>query len=428
MSHLIQIFEYEKLLANDKAHFPDVVSGKKVIDKLWQYNDAHKNIYFDAIRNGVKFKQYVGVIQIGSITIEILPKADKQKSKDNDKKNWHNVLLLMLAKCRRIRVDSVSEASLTKRYHSLLDLYFELYLQEVNYLLEQGLVKKYHKKNGNLIVLKGRLKFAQNIRHNVIHKERFYTTHQIYDQNHAVNQILYKGLLVLKSITNNNTLTDKINRTLSRFPEVENKNITKIHFDRLVSNRKTTAYQEAIKISKMIILNYSPDLKGGNENMIALLFDMNKLWEEYVYCVLVKYQTKKLKISFQNTDKFWNDKRIKPDIVITQTNSDGSNKALIVDTKWKIINPQKPSDDDLKQMFAYNMYWEASKSMLLYPSSNPQETSFGVFHKGKEGNNLCKLGFVSVLDENGKLDTKIGEKILELLEMVNYLELSLTTH
>ena len=49
----------------------------KIIDKLWQYNDSNKNIYFEAIRHGVKFKNYVGVIQIGGTTIEILPKADK---------------------------------------------------------------------------------------------------------------------------------------------------------------------------------------------------------------------------------------------------------------------------------------------------------------------------------------------------------------
>lgn len=416
MRHLIQIFEYQKLCANDKAYFSNEKIGKKVIDKLWQYNDAHDNIYFTAIRNGVKFKQFVGVIQIGNITIEILPKADKQKSTKDDKKKWHDVLLQMLAKCKKIKVDSVSEASLKKRYHSLLDLYFELYLQEVNYLLEQGLVKKYHKQQGNLNVLKGRLEFGKNVQHNLIHRERFYTSHQIYDSNHTINQILLRGLVILKTITNNSSLIDNINRTLSRFPNVENKSINKTHFDSLVDNRKTAPYQEAIKIAKMIILNYAPDIKGGNEHMIALLFDMNKLWEEYVYRVLAKCQNKNLKVSFQNSDKFWENKRIRPDIVLTNTNEHGLKETFIIDTKWKIINPQKPGDDDLKQMYAYNMYWNSAKSMLLYPSSTEINTTFGNFHKGKEGENKCKIGFVSVLEGN-KLDEAIGQKILLLLEM-----------
>ena len=418
MSHLIQIFEYEKLKANDKTFFSDEKVGKRVIDKLWQYNDSNDNIYFDAIRNGVKFKQYVGVIQIGNITIEILPKADRQKSPLAEKKTWHDALLKMLAKCKKIRVDSVSEASLKKRNHSLLDLYFELFLQEVNSLVEQGLIKKYRKNNGNLNALKGRLDFGKNIQNNLIHKERFFTTHQVYDYNHLINQILYKALLVLKTITNNTSLSDNIIRTLGNLPEVHEKAINKSHFDSLVANRKSTKYDEAIKISKMILLNYSPDIKGGNENMLALLFDMNKLWEEYIYRVLAKHQNGNLKVRFQNSDKFWENKRIKPDIVLTKTNLEGDQETYVIDTKWKLIDPKKPGDDDLKQMFAYNMYWDAKKSMLLYPSSNPQSTVFGDFHKGKEGDNKCKLGFVQVIDQaTGQLDATIGEKVLSLLEI-----------
>jgi len=414
MSRLIRVFEYEKLTIHSKCSEGKEL-GEKVINKLWQYNDVNDNIYFDGIRNGVKFKHYVGVIQIGNITIEILPKADKQKSTEYDKKNWHDALLKMLAKCKKIRVDSVSKASLRKRYHSLLDIYFELFLKEVNYIIEHGLIKKYHRNDGNLTALKGQLNFGKNIEKNLIHKERFYTTHQVYNYNHLINQILYKALLVLDSITYNPTLSDNIARTISHFPEVDNLSVNKTHFDKLVTNRKTTKYDEALKIAKMILLNYSPDIKGGNENMLALLFDMNKLWEEYIYRVLAKLQDDTLKVKFQNSDKFWENKRIKPDIVLTKTNDEGVEETYVIDTKWKIIDPTKPGDDDLKQMYAYNMYWEANKSMLLYPSSNPKESDYGSFHKGRDGENKCKLGFVNVLDENGVLNLDIGNDILNAM-------------
>ena len=55
--------------------------------------------------------------------------------------------------------------------------------------------------------------------------------------------------------------------------------------------------------------------------------------------------------------------------------------------------------------------------MLLYPKAqeSEEEESFGVFHKGKEGDNLCKLSFVKVLDEHGKLDQQFGNKIIAKL-------------
>ena len=248
MGRLIQVFEHDKLTSKSLCIKGEAL-GDKIIDKLWQYNDSNKNIYFEAIRHGVKFKNYVGVIQIGGTTIEILPKADKLNTESpTEKDNWHKVLLKMLAHCKKIKVNAVSEASLRKKYQSLLDLYFELYLNEVNQLLQKGLIKKYNQNSGNILALKGRLDFAKNIQQNVIRQERFYTTHQIYNYNHIVNQILFKALKVLKSITDNSYLIDNVNKLLSNFPDIKEIEINKHHFDKVISNRKTEPYKEALKM------------------------------------------------------------------------------------------------------------------------------------------------------------------------------------
>jgi 5-methylcytosine-specific restriction enzyme subunit McrC len=401
MSRLIQVFEHDKLTSKSLCIKGEAL-GDKIIDKLWQYNDSNKNIYFEAIRHGVKFKNYVGVIQIGGTTIEILPKADKLNTQSPTEKDiWHKVLLKMLGHCKKIKVNAVSEASLRKRYQSLLDLYFELFITEVSKLLQQGLIKRYNQNEGNVLALKGRLDFAKNIQQNLVRQERFFTTHQLYDYNHSVNQILYKALKVLKSISNNTYLIDSVNRLLANFPDIKEIEINKSHFDKVIHNRKTEPYAEALKIAKMIILNYSPDIKGGDENMLALL----------------KVDDSSMKVSFQNRDKFWEEKIIKPDIVITKSetiNGEIKETKFIIDTKWKIKEYPEPDDDDLKQMYVYNMYWKSEKSMLLYPTNKEMTTTFGKFHKGREEDNLCKLGFIKVM--NGlELNTNIGLEILKLI-------------
>jgi 5-methylcytosine-specific restriction enzyme subunit McrC len=145
---------------------------------------------------------------------------------------------------------------------------------------------------------------------------------------------------------------------------------------------------------------------------------MNKLWEEYICRMLLKAKIKDVSILLQNRQNFWENKIIKPDIVIVYKTLHAS-ETYIIDTKWKVIdevNP-KPDDDDLKQMFTYNIYWSAKKSMLLYPNSNSIDESFGKFWKGtpKPDDNQCKVGFISVLDKNHKLDINIGEKIINKL-------------
>ncbi len=216
---------------------------------------------------------------------------------------------------------------------------------------------------------------------------------------------------ILSKIVTNSNIKDRIARVKLDFPEIKEIEITKAHFEKIKESRKTIPYAEALKIAKMIILNYSPDIKNGQENMLALLFDMNKLWEEYVYRMLQRANVPGYEVAFQNSQKFWESKTIKPDLVVIKR--EGIKKEIfVIDTKWKIIDYRNPSDDDLKQMYAYNIYWDAGKSMLLYPKTADYPESFGTFHKGRENGNACKLGFINVLDSTGRLDLGIGEVIL----------------
>lgn len=410
--NFMQVFEYQKLKYDENSDF-----RKHHFDAMVLFNEKNQNKYFTIVHKGVLFNSYVGVIQIGGLTIEILPKADK--SDNPDKGTWQNVLLNMLKVCKHIQVDNVSETNLNKKYNSILEVYFEMYLNEIESLVKKGLIKKYRRVLSNQNALKGKLVFSQNIQKNVVHKERFYCEHQVYDKDHLIHQILFKGLLVLKDLLNNH-LRDKLNRLFFEFQDYQQLNINKSHFDKLIADRKTTPYSKAIDIAKMLILNYSPNLNSGNDNMLTLLFDMNKLWEEYIYRILQKHKPEGYQVSFQNSDKFWEHKTIRPDIVITND----QNEKFVIDTKWKIVDANNPSDDDLKQMFTYNLHWKAEKSLLLYPSVGQNEkVEFGNFYykskveinqEYKELDNKCKLGFVSVLEGKKIIDSKVLSEMLFL--------------
>lgn len=417
MSLPIQIFEHERLTTYAEQENRKITPRQ--LELLCQFNDNHENKYFTVIRNGVKFNQYVGVIQIGNLTIEILPKADKPNFSDtSDRKNeivrWRNVLLKMLHLCGIFKVEAPSEANLVIRHNSILDLYFHIYLAEVESLLHSGLIKKYRIQSGNVNALKGQIKFSQNIQQNLVHKERFYTVHQTYDYQNLINQILIKGLRVLKSMAKDTLLVDRINRILFCFPEIEEIPITAESFSKVNLNRKTEKYSEALKIAKMIILNYSPDIRNGQENMLALLFNMNDLWEKFIFKMLEQGEDGTYTANYHQSQDFWHNRSIKPDIVIEKKGI-----SYIIDTKWKIISPNNPADDDLKQMYAYNMYWNAPKSTLLYPkTSDLPDGDFCKFHKGRDNDNLCRIGFVSVFDVNNNLNLNISGEIISKLESI----------
>lgn len=360
-SHTISVFEHDTLLLH--RQYGEIVFDQDKLDEFVRFYG--KGVpYYNLIRNGIKFNEYVGAIQIGNTVVNVLPKADKLPKDDADKTKWNSILINMLRAVHGFEAQAPSSSHLKTKQNSVLDLYFELFLKEVEYLLHRGLVKKYQKTEGNLTALKGSLQFARHISKNLVHKERFYTRHTVYDTEHLLHVILYQTIQVLKRIHTNTALTGRINALLLNFPEMPSQKITEATFDQITLNRKTEGYRKSLEISRLILLNYHPDLSRGRKDVLALMFDMNNLWEQFVLVSLKKQRG--LKVRGQHSKYFWKPddgyrRTIRPDISIEK-----DNKRYILDTKWKLVNNQ-PSIEDLRQMYAYHHYFDAEKVALLYP-------------------------------------------------------------
>ncbi len=397
----IQVFEHQRLTLNNTFK-------PKHLKALLKLNEYHNFKYFEAIPDGIKFNQYVGIIQIDGLQIEILPKADKHDS--NSK--WQGVLIHMLKACGRIKTTSTGTANVSKQNLNLLEIYFELYLNEIDKLLRLGLIKQYRTKTANVKSLKGKLGFAGNIKRNIIHKERFYTTHQVYDKDHKLHQVLAVANNIVKQFTKGTRLSNLSSRIDLAFPEVQTITVSKKTLDTIKLNRKSTSYTYALELARLIILNYSPDIKGGNEKMLSLLFNMNQLWEEYVIVKLRKHIDKNnlnWQIIGQDSKSFINNHYLKPDIILQK-----DEEIIVIDTKWKLGN-EYISVQDLRQVYTYAKYWEANKVMLLYPG-NHSSSNFDVYYDG-DNKHYCKTGFVSVVNNDNQLNEYLAAHIFELLNI-----------
>jgi 5-methylcytosine-specific restriction enzyme subunit McrC len=415
VSKPIKRYEYGRLLIGEEGF------TKSHWEAFVKLNTVHDNKYFDILHNGLRFKHFVGVVQVDDCTVEINPKADKQ---DSDSR-WEAVLLKMLKSCGHLKADTLGGAQVKKQHLNLLEVYFEYFLKEIEYLQHQGLVKKYRHHTGNVKALKGKLDFAGNIRNNLVHKERFYTQHQVYDHNHKLHQVLNHALDIVGAFTAGTRLYDRCKRVQLAFPEMKTIQVNEAVLSTIKLDRKTKGYEFALELSRLIILNYSPSINSGKERMIALLFDMNMLWEEYVLKQVQKAARNHdgdevIEVLGQKRKYFWNFNYIKPDIVINiKKPNESETKTYIIDTKWKIPS-SSASIQDLRQMYAYARFWKADKVMLLYPGEEQNRDFSQFLNEEHDGNHYCKMGFVSVLDAQGNLDDKIGERVLESLSCKAY--------
>lgn len=423
---IIRVAEFEKLFYDDKKLFK-----KKHWQALCEYREKNHVPYFTVLHNGIRFSQYVGVIQAGDLTIEVLPKTDRQRSTafntdisgleesdGEERQSWHNVLLQMLRECKFLHSDRTDLANLNLKSNSILEIYLELFLFHVEKLLREGLVKQYRKDEANRLSLKGQLLFSKNISQNLIHQERFYTRDSRYCFINIYNQLLYKTLRLILSLSRLPSVKDKTRRLLLDFPEMPDCKVTDQVFDSLYLDRKTAHYRSALMISRMLLLNYRPDITGGTHHVIAILFDMNRLWEEFIYRRLKKEDRIDIRVHRQQRKSFWRpspeakSKTIQPDIILKAGDS-----TYIIDTKWKIIDNSLPADNDLRQMFAYNLYWESKRGSLLYPSS-ANSTGEGQFHhfENQTGyHSHCIVQTISVIDNGKTLNPFIAREILKVI-------------
>jgi 5-methylcytosine-specific restriction enzyme subunit McrC len=70
------------------------------------------------------------------------------------------------------------------------------------------------------------------------------------------------------------------------FLDVDDITVNERTFILLPHTRNTERYRRALRLGRLIILNYSPDVQSGREDVLAILFDMNCLFERFVYAQL----------------------------------------------------------------------------------------------------------------------------------------------
>lgn len=407
---IIQVFEHESLKLGQRDGF-----GERELKLLQKFrgdkgdNDFH---FYSLINNGVKFKQFVGVLCVGDLQIEVLPKVDKYSSnKDDEYGVWHNNLLAMLKVVYKLKVEVPSQAE-QKLIHSnsILDVFIQRFLDEVERLLHIGLVKSYRRVEDNCKALKGKLLVDKQITKNFAHKERFFVNYTTYDYNHVCNRIIYKALNLIPYITDSSYIKARANTLRFEFPELNDIAIDEGLFNRMEFNRKTEEYLFSMELAKLLLLHYMPNLSNGkNEKVLALMFDMNRLWEEYVY-IMLRRKLPEYSVLAQRKQDFWHSDTevvtIRPDIVVMR----GNDCVAVLDTKWKCPADKKPSDADLKQMYTYHKYWDTNNTALIYPGS--AEKVEGQFEKGEE---KCSMIYLPIESEQ-------GQNILNVEELVKYVK------
>ncbi|MGJ0344266.1 McrC family protein [Aliarcobacter cryaerophilus] len=366
---ILKEFEYLQCKDNTKDNF----IKKETFDSLEKFvleNEQIAQYLKITTKNGfgkvLQAQNYVGVIQTkDGTTIEILPKIKNvttEKSKE--------ILISMLKTLKNSPFKNSSVANLKSSKMQLLEIFISMFLEELAKLIRNGLKSDYISKEENLKFLKGKLKISEQIKYNTIHKERFFVQYEEFISNRVENRIIKTTLQFLYNKSKLNKNQQRIREFLFVFDEIEISHNIKTDFSKIKLNRQMKDYEQVLLWCKTFLFENSFSPYKGNDIAFALLFDMNLLFESFVYSYLkkssnfqdIKSQDRTHHLAYENgIGRF----RLKPDIVI-------NGGKIIADTKWKILSEDKAyngvSQADMYQLYAYGTkYDNCEKIYLIYP-------------------------------------------------------------
>ena len=359
------------------------------------------SIFSKGKKRQIKTKNYVGVIETSKgLTLEILPKIFFDYSDEDyntELLDTKKVFLKMLSKLKNSPFLNISSAHLkTSSSFPILEVFIENYITEIKKIIRAGLKSQYVDKQENLNFLKGKIVNSLNIKHNHSNKAKFYCAFDEFSDNMVYNQLIKSTLLKLNRISKSHYNRTSILQLLHHFDPV-NESTDFISDFRKVggNNRLFLNYKQAISWSEVFLMNKSFTNFSGNSKNMAILFPMERIFEDYIGYLCKKYAEGR-EIKTQDKSYYLVEKRIlsgtpkevpkfrlKPDVVSRESDS-----TLVIDTKWKLLtNSPKGnygiSQSDMYQLYAYGKkYTVKDKSpalILLYPKNKDFTTPLDDF-------------------------------------------------
>jgi 5-methylcytosine-specific restriction enzyme subunit McrC len=378
----------------------DMDSEHPLILGIEQLNQSQGKDLVILQRKGIKATQFVGVIRTGQITLQILPKIDYSSEGDANAALFsapHNQatssatsnLLFLLSYALDLAVYEKEIAGLSHQALDWSEFLTRLLASDLHRLMKRGLLQNYITREDRLPVMRGRWRIEQQLIRQPHVKHRFDVRFDEFSPDIFINQVFrltVENLLFQTRDPGNRRMLTDVYDWLS--PVRKLGFVSSSDLDRVIFTRLNEHYRPVFNLARMFLEHSTPLLSVGNTKTFAFVFDMNLLFERFVGGFLARQwqaifptQWEEIQTRFQaNERSFYLAKRTSdeksvfkliPDILLE--NRWGQQTRLVVDTKYKHLNPEQRklgvSEGDFYQMLAYLKGLECPRGLILYPQT-----------------------------------------------------------
>ncbi|MEO8751450.1 MAG: restriction endonuclease [Casimicrobiaceae bacterium] len=319
----------------------------------------------------VKAQQFVGVVQTNTMAIEVLPKIDGLTDDGDVRKN----LVMMLARTRNLDIREGEVANLAIQ-HNVLEVVIRLFINRLFAEVHRGLIHRYETREENLPLLRGRLHTTRHAVLNAAHPERFLCRFEEFQGDHPLNQALKAAVALLRRVSLNEENLRCLSELQFALDDVTTLSPGSVPWERISLDRTNVRFHTLIALARIFLRGDAQDVSRGEKVGFSLLFDMNKLFEEYIGRIVVESQRGTgVVVTLQSPEQYLLEDTAtgrgaflaQPDVVARKSGL----SQWIIDTKWKLLDPAETyasvAQADIYQMMGYAHRYGCPDIMLLYP-------------------------------------------------------------
>ncbi|MDZ4745085.1 MAG: hypothetical protein SGJ05_03675 [bacterium] len=396
---VLTVHEYSRIRISDGGEADSITPYQaRVLETINErFRSDHKDELFDWYRsNVIRIRNYVGVVQIGDLVLEILPKIHKDDVQQGSGREWaaqkgserdRAYLLHMLRESGTLPLTTRDITHFATQRMTLLELVLHLYAEEARKQLHKGRVHRYQHTEEIRSTIRGKLLVGEHARSGPIKQLRFPCRYTEFTADTPLNRLMRTAAKQGLRIASNASVRQSLSWVELQFDDVQllqrpfTSNIPTIHFDR--NNQR---FEQACNLAVRILRSLAPDVRAGQTDYTSMLFNMNELFEKYIARILRRQYHGVTTFREQGPwSHLYNREdgkafRMIPDIVLGW--ADEKFDTTIVDTKWKLLDNRDPvkfgvGQADAYQMFAYKHRYDAKRVILLYPHHDGLTTPAG---------------------------------------------------
>ena len=353
----------------------------RVFDRLLAYDRSRGDgSIFDWRVDEALAGQWVGVVQVPGLLLELLPKIDSTGDDLEDGITLaRDNLLVMLGEAGDVPLRSRDLADLGTRKAPLHETLITLFARRLRFELLRGADRGYVGELDDLRLMRGKLVIGRHVARNAARRERFTCAFDEFTANTELSRVLKASCRALLERTRSSEAHEALSHCLLMLDDVADDIDARPLLERIVLTRQNERFADLFAFSRLVLQQLSPTAAGGRSTVFSLLFDMDRVFEGFISAmvrraartlgdgtrVFPQARTRRRHLMDGAQGGILN---LKPDILV-----EGPGGRLVIDTKWKRLGSLTQRRQaglaaaDLYQLYAYTRRYGVGRSVLLFP-------------------------------------------------------------